>query len=383
MKRLAALPFAVLLACSSTSGVPSDPGTDGGVSPEASVSPDAGLDPKAALADAVRATAWKTLDAAPKVTGGAKQDDIFFTSKTRGFAVSGQASAIYRTEDGGATWKKVFERKGTFFRAVLFTNDMHGFAGNLGAGLTPSIDDTTALYETKDGGDIWAPVTAITGPSVPGICNLTALDAKHVYAVGRANAPAGMLATSDGGATWTASDMSASFSMLIDARFTSPTEGILAGQNAGGTGVCTIQRTTDGGKTMQTVFSSKTKNSLCWKLHFPTPEVGYVAVQDTTSGPPSFGKTTDGGKTWTELPLPDDGNPKAGYATIGIGFLSAEVGWVVASDPRKPSYRTFDGGLTWETAPDIAAPINRFRFVDKTTAYAIGASVWKLELPSK
>jgi len=379
MRRLAALPFAVLFACSSATATP-EPTPDAGVLVDASA-PDAAVDPKAALAETIRATPWQKLEAGPKSRG--KQDDVFFTSKLRGFVVNGEASAIYRTEDGGATWKKVFEHAGTFFRAILFTDDQHGFAGNLGAGLTPTIDDKTALYETKDGGDTWAPVTAITGPSVPGICNLTSVDAQHVFAIGRSNGPAGVIATANGGGTWTSMDLSASFSMLIDGRFTSPTEGILAGQNAGAAGVCTIMRTTDGGKTLETVFSSKTKNSLCWKLDFPSPQVGYVAIQDSTSGPPSFGKTTDGGKTWTELPLPDNGNPKAGYSAIGIGFLTEEIGWVVGSDSKSPSYRTFDGGLTWEPSPDLAPPINRFRFVDKNTAYASGSSVWKLELPSK
>lgn len=381
MKRLATLFALTLVACSSSESAPAT--TPDASAPAADAGVDASVDPQAALVEAVKATSWTKLASGPSVLGQGKQDDLFFASKTLGFAVNGPSSAIYRTKDAGATWQKVFEHKGTFFRSVLFTDELHGFAGNLGAGLTPSIDDKTALYETKDGGDTWAPVTAITGPDMPGVCNLTAADNRTLFAVGRANGPASMLASTDGGSNWVSTDLSKSFSMLIDARFTSANEGILAGQNVGSPATCTIMRTTDGGKTLETVFASKTKNSLCWKLHFPTPEVGYVAVQDSSSGPPSFGKTTDGGKTWTEMPLPDGGNPRAPYSAIGIGFLTAKIGWVSPEDGKKPTYRTFDGGETWEEAPDLVAPINRFRFVDERTAYAIGANTWKLELPAR
>ncbi len=379
MKRLATFLFTALVACSSPSSTSPTPESDTGVSADAEG--DTAVDPRAALAEAVRAAKWTKVAGAPQSAG--KQDDVFFTSKTRGFVASGSESAIFRTDDAGASWKKVFEKSGSFFRSLLFVDDAHGFAGNLGAGLTPSISDSNPLYETRDGGDTWSPVTSMTGPAMAGVCNLAAADASHLFAVGRTNGPAFMLASSDGGASWTSTDLSASFSMLIDARFTSASEGILAGQNASGTRVCTIMRTTDGGKTLTPVFSSKTRNSLCWKLHFPSAEVGYVAVQDTTAGPPTFGKTTDGGKTWTELPLPDGGNPTAGYSAIGIGFLTDEIGWVVGSDAKKPAYRTFDGGVTWEPAPDLEGPINRFRFVDKNTAYASGRTVWKLEIPAK
>ena len=379
MKLVAALPFALVLAAACSSEAPSTPAP--AATPDGGTADAAPVDPKAALAEAVRAATWTRVAGAPKSSG--KQDDVFFASKTRGFVASGPESAIFRTDDGGGTWKKVADKPGTFFRSVLFTSDTHGFAGNLGAGLTPSIDDKNPIYETKDGGDTWAPVASMTGPAMPGVCNLTAAGDKTLVAVGRTNGPAFMAQSRDDGATWATQDLSQSFSMLIDAHFTSANEGLLAGQNAGGTGVCTIMRTTDGGKTLTPVFSSKTRNSLCWKLHFPSPEVGYVAVQDTSAGPPTFGKTTDGGKTWTELPLPDGGNPKAGYSAIGIGFLTDEIGWVVGSDSKKPAYRTFDGGLTWEEEPNLAGPINRIRFVDKNTVFASGSTVWKLEIPGK
>lgn len=382
MKRLAALPFTLLLACSSTPATtsPADAGTDA-VADETGA-PDAGadtyVDPNTPYEHAVMNATWQRLATGPAAPAGAKQDDIFFVDPMLGFVASGPTWSIWKTTDGGATWKQVFTKKGTYFRSVLFVDAMHGFAGNLGAGLDPSISDATLLYETKDGGATWNPVTSITGPAASGICNLTAVDATHLVAVGRANGPSNVLTSSDGGATWTSLDVSSQFAMLIDAHFTTPDDGILIGmdQNA----FCSVMHTPDGGKTLTPVFTSTTKNSLCWKLSFPSASVGYVAIQDATVGPPTFAKTTDGGKTWAELPLPVQGNAKVAYPAIGIGFITDNVGWVSPEDPTMPTYRTTDGGNTWAVDATLKSPINRFRFIDKNTAYSVGGAVWKLSV---
>jgi photosystem II stability/assembly factor-like uncharacterized protein len=168
--------------------------------------------------------------------------------------------------------------------------------------------------------------------------------------------------------------------MVIDAHFFSTTEGLVAGMDPSST-YCTIGRTTDGGATFHSVFTSKTSGSLCWKLHFPSAQVGYAAVQDTTVGPGTFAKTTDGGQTWKELPLPPLSKPNEAYSAIGVGFITEDIGWMAAEDASLPAYRTFDGGMTWEVDPALKSPVNRFRFVDAHTAYAVGAATWKLVIP--
>jgi photosystem II stability/assembly factor-like uncharacterized protein len=378
------IPLVLLFACSSSHGgsaQPNDASTSGDGDDGAAA--DAGGDDASDAADgpdayeqSILSTHWVQLAKGPVVLGGAKQDDIYFPSPMHGYAVSGPASAIYETKDGGGTFQKVYTHAGTYFRSILFVDDMHGFASNLGAGLSPQITDTNVLYETKDGGATWNPVTTITGTMPQGICNQTKVDAQHLVAVGRVNGPAFMLTSSDGGATWASTDLNMQFSMLIDARFTTPTEGILVGMGAS-SGTCTIFHTGDGGKTLDKLFESKTAGSLCWKISFPSDQVGYVSVQDQTSGPPTFVKTTDAGKTWTEMKLPKS---VGAYPGIGIGFITEDIGWVSADDPTLPTMRTADGGLTWVKDADLKSPINRFRFVDANTGYAIGGAVWKLSV---
>lgn len=378
---LAFLAAAILAAsCSSgtsASGTHGTTGSGGSTTTGTSGSGGSTGDPYVA---AVKSASWTQLAAGPTVPNGAKQDDAFFLDAMVGFVASGPKSSILSTKDGGKTWSTAFTSTGTYFRALHFVDAMHGFAGNIGAGLSSAISDATLIYETKDGGGTWAPVTAITGSAAQGVCNFSAIDATHLVAVGRANGPAHLLQSSDGGASWVASDLSQYFSMVIDAHFFSASEGLLAGMDAGAVH-CTIQRTTDGGATFSPVFTSKTSGSLCWKLHFPSAMVGYAAVQDTAAGPGTFAKTTDGGKTWQELPLPPLAKPTAGYSAIGVGFITDEIGWMAAEDAKLPAYRTFDGGMTWEVDPSLKSPINRFRFIDEHTAYAVGGAVWKLEIP--
>lgn len=348
-----------------TTGDPSDPA--GSSTPAADPYETAVLDAK-----------WSKLAGAPSVTGGRKMDDVFFTSADVGYLANGPGSAIMKTTDGGTTWTKVFSNAGTYFRALGFVDEKHGFAGNLGAGLTSSITDATVLYETKDAGATWTPVTTITGDAPKGICNLFVIDATHLVGVGRANGPAHFMTSSDAGATWKSIDLGSQLTMLIDAHFSTPTEGVVVGMGKGS--ACTILRTTDGGATFSQVFESKTVNSLCWKASFPSDKVGYVAVQDAADGPPTFAKTTDGGANWVEKDLPAQANAADGYPAIGVGFVTEKIGWMSPEDPALPTYRTSDGGETWTVDTKLASPINRFRFVDKKTAYAVGGAMWKLSI---
>lgn len=324
------------------------------------------------LEEAVRSHDWQVLDGAPSVGGGAKQDDVYFVDEARGFLASGPTGAIHATTDGGETWQSVFSADGAYFRSVLFTSELHGFAGNLGAGLSPSIDDPTLIYETTDGGASWAPVTTVTGAEAKGLCNFTAVDEDTIFGIGRANGPAHLLSTSDGGASWVAKDLSEHFAMAVDGHFASATEGVVVGMSATGQR-CNVMKTTDGGDTFTEVFRSE-RAGLCWKVHFPSDSVGYVAIMNLQGGAGTFAKTTDGGDTWSELPVPGDE-----FSGLSVGFLTEEIGWL-SGEGSYPVYRTFDGGLTWEEDPALEAPINRFRFVDEDTVFASGGSVWKLEL---
>ncbi|MGE3456974.1 MAG: WD40/YVTN/BNR-like repeat-containing protein, partial [Kofleriaceae bacterium] len=86
-----------------------------------------------------------------------KQDDIYFVGPSIGFFGNG-AGKIFRTDDAGTTWRKLFEQQGTYIRTLGFLDDKRGFAGNIGPDSFPGVTDPTMLYRTDDGGVTWRPV---------------------------------------------------------------------------------------------------------------------------------------------------------------------------------------------------------------------------------
>ncbi len=78
-------------------------------------------------------------------------------------------------------------------------------------------------------------------------------------------------------------------------------------------------------------------------------------------------KTTDGGKTWTALPVPIQGN------LSGIDFVDASTGWVVGAEGSV--FRTTDGGATWvQQRHDASKFFTGVSFVDASTGWVSGNS---------
>jgi photosystem II stability/assembly factor-like uncharacterized protein len=318
-----------------------------------------------------------------------KQDDIHFVSPTHGWYVNG-AGKIYRTKDGGTTWEKQIEKPGTFFRCVAFLDENRGFAGNIGPDYFPNVSDTTPLYRTSDGGSTWEPVT-IAGDPVKGLCALEVVRYPFINAGvlgektllvggGRVGSPSVLIMSRDEGTTWTATDMSAHCAMILDVHFFDDQHGVIAAASDASVEVSNalILTTDDGGKTWTKAYQSTRPFELTWKISFPSRQTGYVTIQSYNPDPKItqrfVAKTTDAGKTWTELPLVDD--PKV--RQFGVAFLNDQVGWVGAT-PH--GFETLDGGATW-TKASFGNASNKIRVIktpdDGAVAYAIGVHVYKL-----
>jgi photosystem II stability/assembly factor-like uncharacterized protein len=344
-----------------------DSGTGGSAGKAGAAGVDAGN-----LEAAILAAKWEALPKAPKVQG--KQDDVYFVNPNFGISVNG-LGRIYRTSDGGGTFTEVLDQPGTYFRAALMLDESHGFVGNIGPDYYPGVTDSIPLYETKDGGDNWAPVTNITGPAPKGICNFSKLDDQHLFASGRVGGPSFFLKSTDGGASWISKELTSQIGMLIDSHFRTPLEGVLLGGTSSSSPNTLILRTTDGGESWAPVFEGTHPGELGWKFSFPSELVGYASVIGQSS-PSAFLKTTDGGATWQELALIE-----SAYSAKGIGFITEQIGWIGGENPdAQPALRTTDGGETWEPVEDLGPLINRFRFVDGPTGYAIGMTIYKLDV---
>jgi len=329
---------------------------------------------------------WATLPTVP-YTG--KQDDIVFVDANTGWYGNG-AGKIYKTTDGGATWVEVASMTGTYFRALGFVDANHGFAGNIAPGYFPNVTDENVLYETKDGGATWAPVTGLPLPAGTGICaidivkdryvNAGVLDERTIiHAGGRVGGPAVLLRSVDGGATWKAIDLAAHAATLLDVKFFDANNGIVvAGSDREvERSHARILRTTDGGATWSVVYESSRPFEIGWKASFPTREIGYVTVQSYDADSPArfVAKTTNGGKSWRELALVAD----AKQNEYGVAFVTKDVGWVGAS---KNGFVTVNGGRTWEPTA-LGRAVNKIRVVRTPeggiVVYAIGVDVQKLD----
>ena len=106
---------------------------------------------------------------------------------------------------------------------------------------------------------------------------------------------------------------------------------------------------------------------------------GYATIQtyDPKRTEQVVVKTTDGGKSWREMPLVADARARQ----FGIGFADAKTGWVGTA---AGGFETRDGGVSWAKVP-LAPAANkiRTRASDGTPmVYAIGTQVQRLAVPA-
>ncbi|MDZ7269120.1 MAG: T9SS type A sorting domain-containing protein [candidate division KSB1 bacterium] len=310
---------------------------------------------------------WQTLGSVPVLT---RYNDVYFVTAVTGWIVNGSGQ-IYRTDNGGATWQKQFERSTAHFRSIGFLDAQHGWAGNVGPGEFGATD-STVLYHTDDGGLHWTPVTAFVGHRPRGLCGMHVVNDSVMCAVGRVRGPAAFARSTDRGRTWQARDMSAHAAGLIDVYFFHPDTGLAVGltnvthDNSSGV----ILFTSDGGATWEKRFTTSRTGEWCWKISFPTRRTGYVSLQRNSLAPIYFLKTSDGGRTWQEKLFSPDY-----YFVQGIGFIDEQHGWI-GGNSSQPTYETRDGGATWQSA-GFGARVNRFRFLGDTLGYAVGRLVYK------
>lgn len=322
---------------------------------------------------------WNTLatEAYPK-----KRDDIVFADVLTGFYGTGKGN-LYRTQDGGKSWHLVWSKPGTFIRSLGFIDSRHGFLGNLGTGLA-DITDATPLYETKDGGVTWKPAK-IGSATIPGVCSIDILKSRsihegdvskrcYIHAGGRANGPAKLLRSEDGGETWALIDLSNQAGMILDVKFFDPNIGFVFAGSSGDLSQSNalILKTTDGGRTWRQVYRSTRLNEIIWKASFATSLVGYATVQndDPANLQQHVVKTVDGGDHWSEILLVTS----MGMEELGIGFVTPDKGWIGTT---VGGYETNDGGKSWKPA-SLAPKANkiRTRAADGTPmVYAIGSEV--------
>jgi photosystem II stability/assembly factor-like uncharacterized protein len=256
-------------------------------------------------------------------------------SATRCLAVGSDRrdeGAIYRTSDGGRTWRTLpAVLPGGFFLAISCpSRDVCFATGNSGA-----------VFSTSDGGRTWtgkflADINLINGIDCvsTSVCEAVGYDGGNGV-LGTA------VRTTDGGKSWVPQPVPAAMSFPTGVACPSITTCTAVGQTTirgGSVQVAVIAVTTDAGTTWhrQRIPTGFTNLS-----GVACPQVGICEASGY--GPQAVAGTADGGRTWT---------PQGPRAAVLYGITCATPSICVAVGEtrfgRGAIYRTDDRGQVWE-----------------------------------
>lgn len=182
--------------------------------------------------------------------------------------------------------------------------------------------------------------------------------------------------TVNGGVTWEGVQTLFTESWFNDLFFPSKNIGYACGGTAFGSHTSCVAKTIDGGQT----WDSLTSNEFGYEftsLFFVNDTLGYFVGE-------SFVKTTDGGKTFSKIPIPFSTNQVA-PTLQAVYFLDSNTGlvstreYINATKTRYRIARTTNGGLSWTTAhidssvsDGAAKNIHAITFKDALNGYAVG-----------
>jgi photosystem II stability/assembly factor-like uncharacterized protein len=215
------------------------------------------------------------------------------------------------------------------------------------------------VLRTTDAGGHWQHL------SVPGA---DSLDFRSIHAfdsltavIASAGQPARIYRTEDGGRTWTVRHSDSRPGAFFDAMaFWDNRRGLVMSDPIDGHWL--ILKTSDGGKTWHDIPAGALPPALANEGGFAASNTCLtVAGQNDAwfatggAGTSRVSHTSDGGKHWTVAATPvDASNPASGI--FGIAFANPQHGVVVGGDYQKPRQGernvaiTSDGGRTWQSA---------------------------------
>jgi photosystem II stability/assembly factor-like uncharacterized protein len=316
-----------------------------------------------------------------------RTDDIWFIDPQVGWAVNSDGKII-KTTDGGNSWEVQYSAPGLYLRCIGFADANVGWVGTL--------SPMRRLLRTSNGGTTWTVVSNLPSIAPVKICGMSVVSDQIVYCSGT-NDPADtprMIKTTDGGASWTAWDMSAHASVLIDCFFFDALHGwVVGGKSEEPTPTKreklkpVVLETIDGGISWTNRLAGQEEmfpsGEWGWKIQFLDQNIGFVSLENFNEA--AILKTIDGGVSWTRMNVED---PQSNVNLEGVGFIDEKRGWVGGWGPggfNSPGFpkgfssATTDGGRTWMDANEIGLYINRFRFLGQpvSVGYAAGDTVYK------
>lgn len=292
-------------------------------------------------------------------------------------------SALLWTSDGGTAWRDVTPRDlATRPLGAFFLDAKHGWLGawngqTATAGATP-VPVATPIFHTVDGGRTWRKSLAPTidlDAVHPGSIHF--VDDRNGFAMVTLQSSAQfsrgqLVATTDGGATWTMLTSPSGNPIRFRDASTGWTTGGPLGER--------LWLTRDGGRTWADASLRKTDGE---RYELPTFFTARDGVLPITTVEPSgaaitFRLSRNGGLTWSEIRGPIR---SAGSSTFHTAIVDAST-WYVASDgPSWAIYLGQDEGRSWrQIKPDgLSAPPSELAFVNALTGWALADGVYRTD----
>jgi len=277
---------------------------------------------------------------------------FFMDTSNAWVAISGTSpttGTLYHTTDGGSTWStSSIPFSGASFQFVD-TSDGWALVG-LGGAMS---HEAVAIFRTNDGGNSWNQVF-IDDPTVSGSSDslpfvgdkngIVAIDGNQGWVTGAQPSSDFIYVyiSQDGGTTWTQQtiNMPAGYAGAMTnaflPRFFSSTNGVLP---------MGLYSNTPG-----TVFYVTSDGGLTWTPSTPVVLNGKYSIASRVDflvwdGGPALFVSHDAGTTWsTGAP-----NININDTLVSFQFVNATTGWAVTGDASNhyALYKTTDGGTTW------------------------------------
>ena len=238
---------------------------------------------------------------------------------------NGEASRIYKTTDGGQTWKLQFKnaQPEAFFDAIAFWDEQHGIA------MSDPVDGRFVLISTDDGGAHWNPIPPAQIPlalkgeggfAASGTCLVTQ-GKSNVWLASGGAATARVYRSTNRGKTWTVHETPILAGLasagIFSVHFKDSRNGMIVGgdyskPNEDGK---TVALTNDGGQTWKLMSN---------KLPFRSGVV-FVKGKWIAVGTSGSDISADNGAGWQKL---DSENYNA------VSFTKSGVGWAAGPKGR-------------------------------------------------
>lgn len=288
---------------------------------------------------------------------------IDFVNVDTGF-IGGYDGAIYKTTDGGNSWKTLKTNTLQNIYDICFLNGQEGFAvgGGTYDASNGSVSGSAPLFlQTLDGGQTWHQLP-INSSLNTALRSVYFVDDSVGYAVGMGL----ILSTKDGGATWKNTKINYLKGILLDVKFINKDIGLIASTSGD------ILRTLDGGAH--------------WNISgsFPATSVNSISLINQNlfyaASSANIVKSETTGSTWETLPSYPSSILKLIFTTPETGFAFGLYSYSSGDSGMSNGtiYYTTNGGVTWIGSKWITATglIEAASFPSEDTGYAIG---WKGE----